>query len=74
MPHSEHDPVPLYAVIRRRSKYYGQTAPGERFPVSIQADETCGYVVAGGPGGQYRLADVELYAETPFGAFVRLNP
>ena len=74
MTNSQHDPVPLLAIIRRRSKYYGQTIPGERFSVSIQSDNLGGYVVAGGPGGQYRLADVELYAETPFGDFVRINP
>ena len=51
----------LVATIKKSSKYYGQGAKGARFPVSIQSD-SCGYVVLGGPGGQYRLADVHLFA------------
>ena len=51
----------LVAQIKKSSKYFGQGKEGARFPVSIQSD-LCGYVVLGGPGGQYRLADVNLYA------------
>ncbi|WP_337881742.1 hypothetical protein [Chromobacterium haemolyticum] len=52
----------LYAKIKRSSKYYGQTKPHEVFCVYIVA-EPCGgeYVVQGGPGGQYRLRDVNLF-------------
>ena len=51
----------LVAQIKRSSKYFGQGKEGARFPVSIQSD-SCGYVVLGGPGGQYRLADVNVFA------------
>ena len=55
----------LVASIKKSSKYFGQGKEGARFPVSIQAcDPRCAdaYVVRGGPGGQYRLADVNLFA------------
>ena len=57
--------TPLVASIKSTSKYFGQGKEGARFPVSIQAwDERLAdaYVVRGGPGGQYRLADVNLFA------------
>lgn len=54
----------LWAEIRRSSKYAGQADEGEKFPVFIGPDGPRGqYVVKGGPGGQYRLADVLLYAQ-----------
>ena len=49
----------LVASIKKSSKYCGQGTDGARFPVSIQ-DPGYEYVVRGGPGGQYRLADVNL--------------
>lgn len=52
----------LYAKIKRSSKYYGQTKPHEVFRVYIVAEHGYGdYVVQGGPGGQYRLSDVNLF-------------
>lgn len=60
----------LYAKIRKSSKYYDQNdlakADPERwggfpFPVYIEVGDPDGYVVQGGPGGQYRLSDVDLY-------------
>ena len=56
----------LYAKIRMSSKYHYQAKWAEEageypFPVTIQSD-ACGYVVAGGPGGQYKLTDVHLHA------------
>ncbi|WP_200906521.1 hypothetical protein [Gulbenkiania mobilis] len=52
----------LYAKIKRSSKYYGQTKPHEVFCVYIVAEHGYGdYVVQGGPGGQYRLSDVNLF-------------
>ncbi len=52
----------IYARIKKSSKYYGQTAPGDLFPVYVEATGYReGYVVQGGPGGQYRLQDVNLY-------------
>ena len=50
----------LLARVRPSSKYYGQGVEGALFPVCIgPAGE---YVVIGGPGGQYRLFDVDLFA------------
>lgn len=50
----------LHAKIKRTSKYFGQSAPGALFSVFL--DPACGdYCVQGGPGGQYRLADVNLF-------------
>ena len=51
----------LYAKIKRTSKYYGQGEKGALFPVFVEAGYPEGYMVQGGPGGQYRLADVNLY-------------
>ena len=52
----------LYAKIKRTSKYYGQGQPGGLFPVYVEAlDYAEGYAVQGGPGGQYRLKDVNLF-------------
>ena len=51
----------LDAKIKRSSKYYGQTAPGELFEVFVEAGNPADYLVQGGPGGQYRLSDVNLY-------------
>ena len=49
----------LYARIKKSSKYFGQTAPGELFGVFV--DPAYGaYCVQGGHGGQYRLEDVHL--------------
>jgi len=56
----------LYAEIKKSSKYHGQIQMcrdmglGYPFKVSIQFD-VGGYQVKGGAGGQYRLADVNLY-------------
>ena len=55
----------LVASIKSTSRYYGQGTKGARFPVFIQAwDESSAqpYFVRGGPGGQYRLVDVNLFA------------
>ena len=50
----------LLARIRSTSKYFGQGDEGALFPVCIgPAGEYC---VLGGPGGQYRLLDVDLFA------------
>lgn len=51
----------LYAKIKRTSKYYGQGEKGALFPVFVKAGYPEGYMVQGGPGGQYRLSDVNLY-------------
>ena len=49
----------LLARIRASSKYFGQGAEGSLFPVAVQKDE---YAIVGGPGGKYRLVDVDLFA------------
>ena len=51
----------IYAKIKKSSKYYGQTSPGELFAVFIDASMRSEYRVQGGPGEQYRLADVNLF-------------
>lgn len=51
----------LLARIRKSSKYYDGQGEGDAlFPISIGfAGDYC---VHGGPGGQYRLKDVDLFA------------
>ena len=51
----------LYAKIKRTSKYYGQGDKGALFEVFVEAGNPAAYLVRGGPGGQYRLGDVNLY-------------
>jgi hypothetical protein len=51
----------LYARVRPESKYYGQGEKDALFPVYVLTREAAGYVVLGGPGGQYRLEDVDLF-------------
>lgn len=50
----------LMARIRPSSKYHGQGEAGVLFPVCIGSAGD--YCVQGGPGGQYRLSDVDLFA------------
>lgn len=50
----------LMARIRPSSKYHGQGDEGALFAVCIGPDGE--YNVLGGPGGQYRLSDVDLFA------------
>ena len=50
----------LLARIRPNSKYYGQGEEGGMFAVCIGTSGE--YSVLGGPGGQYRLCDVDLFA------------
>lgn len=50
----------LLARIRPSSKYFGQGDEGRLFSVAITAPEE--YCVKGGPGGRYRLSDVDLFA------------
>ncbi len=65
MAHDQINAQPLCATIRSKSKYACQLkdlpADQQIFPVSIRADNG-GWCVIGGPGGQYRLTDVHLYA------------
>ena len=50
----------LMARIRQSSKYHDQGESGALFPVCIARPGE--YCVQGGPGGQYRLQDVDLFA------------
>ena len=48
----------LFARIKKSSEYTHQDS-GVPFPVAFYTD--CEYIVHGGPGGRYRLDDVDLY-------------
>lgn len=52
----------LYAQIKQISEYAHQT--NQLFPVSVGQPTHGDYVVAGGPGGVYRMCDVDLYVIT----------
>lgn len=71
----------LYAKIKRSSKYEYQNKTAEEngfglpFEVDIQTDSgthSKDYVVKGGPGGQYRLADVNLFVKCADGTNLRI--
>jgi hypothetical protein len=62
----------IYAKIKRSSKYFGQTGEDDLFQVYVEAHKG-EYVVSGGPGGQYRLADVNLYVVGGDGFALRLS-
>lgn len=49
----------LYAYIKRNSDYAHQS--DKLFPVRVGSAEQTGYSVYGGPGGVYRLSDVDFY-------------
>ena len=58
----------LYAKVKRSSKYYHQNTSAQEdpdrwgWPFQVRIDPTEGdYCVQGGPGGRYRLADVNLF-------------
>jgi len=51
----------LLARIRQSSKYFGQTVEGQLFPVYITSSGAMMHGVVGGPGGQYRLRDVDIF-------------
>lgn len=79
----------LYARIKRSSKYCDQNAWAENdpamglpFPVAINPDDLHpvsksnahdDYCVKGGPGGQYRLRDVNLFMRRSDGVMVRIS-
>lgn len=62
-------PTQLYAKIKKSSKYYHQNQHAKDtgqfpFPVEVRPDYPGGkgYVIKGGPGGQYETRDVNLFA------------
>lgn len=74
----------LVAKIKNSSKYFGQSSVSDRlagrlrtdaafFPIVVVDDGPCDYVLAGGPGGRYRLADVDLFAVVAGGKRIKLN-
>jgi hypothetical protein len=64
----------LYAKIKRTSKYFRQTKPGEAFPVHVcYGFDKHDYNVQGGPGSQYRMSDVNLYVIDEDGREMRIS-
>jgi hypothetical protein len=58
----------LYAKVKKSSKYFYQNAEAQRdplygLPFRVLIDPCCDddFCAKGGPGGQYRLADIDLY-------------
>lgn len=63
--------TPIYASIKKSSKYFGQTSPGALFPVSIGGH---GDYVVHGTQNDYRLRDVWLWVlDTETDLKIRLN-
>jgi len=62
----------LYAKIKKSSKYFGQGEKNALFKVFVDAGHPETYLVKGGPGGQYRLADVNLFVVVD-GVAVRIS-
>ena len=74
----------LGAKIKKSSKYFGQSSVADRlagrprtdpeiFPVIVVDDGPRDYVLAGGPGGRYRLEDVDLYALVGDGKRIKIK-
>ena len=59
----------LYAKIKKNSKYFGQNQMAkmeDNFPSPVTitgVHDPERYFVKGGPGGQYRLSDVNLFVK-----------
>ena len=55
----------IFAKVKRNSKYYYQNESAKKngeFPFAVNIIKARdGYDVNGGPGGQYRLSDVNLF-------------
>lgn len=67
----------LFAKIKRNSKYAYQNEHaigfGYGLPFKVSIVPSFGeYCVQGGPGGQYRLADVQLFIKDDNGAVIRI--
>jgi hypothetical protein len=67
----------LYAKIKRNSKYAHQNEQAKGFghglPFKVSIVPAFGeYCVQGGPGGQYRLADVQLFIKSDDGKEMRI--
>jgi len=74
-------PQQIYAKIKKSSKYYDQNSYaqgntsrwGWPFLVNIISGGPTAYVVIGGPGGRYRLADVNLFIIDDDGIEMRIR-
>ena len=57
----------LYAKIKKSSKYFDQNAAAIKngeFPFRVSIKPDCGgYHLIGGPGGTYRMSDVNLFVK-----------
>jgi len=56
----------LYAKIKRSSKYFSQNKVAQEngygLPFAVRVDAISdAYCVSGGPGGRYRLSDINLF-------------
>lgn len=64
-----------YAMIKKTSEYAHQDT-GKPFSIELNADHLTyaleGYIWKGGPGGRYRMKDLELYVKDNQGKFVKL--
>ena len=68
----------LVAQIKDSSKYFGQTEPDTVFPIKLippskKVTKEEPYTVIGGPGEQYRLSDIWIYAQTYDGDLIPVN-
>jgi hypothetical protein len=61
----------LVARLKRTSKYYGQTAPGEWFAVRVVSDRSC---PLRGNNNNYRMSDVAFGVRLDDGSVVELKP
>lgn len=64
-----------FARIKKTSEYAHQDN-GKPFPVQLNTDHLSyamsGYIWKGGPGGRYRMRDLELYVKDHTGALVKV--
>lgn len=52
----------IYANIRKSSEYYASQHQPKPFPIELkQSYKFEDYIIQGGPGGKYRLSDVDFY-------------
>ncbi len=68
----------LYAKIKRSSKYHHQNehakSSGHGLPFKVHVlPHPSDYCVQGGPGGQYRLSDVNLFIKDENGKEMRIS-
>lgn len=63
----------LYMQIKRTSKYANQQSKKNTvYPVAIESGNG-EYMVQGGPGGQYRMSDVNIFVKLDDGKFQKIG-